>query len=150
MRARCPARRSFTEPNAQGVRFRARRAAPKRGQRPAVAGCAASASGLAGRRPLQGRLSPAMAPKAAPDGHADGSSCPPGKLVYRNRLRALRPRPRARQPPSLGVCIACAETAEVWWGTAGRGLSPCRDSDRLSLAAGLGKGGGLQAFAPCS
>lgn len=115
-----------------------------------MAGCAASASGLTGRRPLQGRLSPAMAPKAAPDGHADGSSCPPGKLVYRNRLRALRPRPRARQPPSLGVCIACAETAEVWWGTAGRGLSLCRDSDRLSLAAGLGEGGGLQAFAPCS
>lgn len=44
----------------------------------------------------------------------------------------------------------CAETVEVWWGTAGRGLSPCWDSDRLSLAVGLGEGGGLQAFAPCS
>lgn len=103
------------------------------------AGRAVDASGFAGRWPLQKLLSPVMAPKAATDRtHMNGSSCPPGKPIYKNRLRAgFGPRALVCQPLILRICIVCAEKVKFWWETAGLEHFPARrDSNWQSLTVG--------------
>lgn len=124
------------------------RAVPCRSETGAAARCGGLRGerlGLGGQAAAAGAAQPGHGAKGRPRRTRGREQLSPGKA----RLQKQAPAASA-QAPSLRVCIACAETAEVWWGTAGRGLSLCRDSDRLSLAAGLGEGGGLQAFAPCS